>query len=83
MEENQINEVLGKHNALKETDDFEQLPPVEKVKVILLSSMKKLEILDNYVREFIDDEDKANHKNMDIIFGALMDDIIEVVTELN
>jgi hypothetical protein len=83
MEENQINEVLGKHNTLKETDDFEQLPPVEKVKVILLSSMKKLEILDNYVREFIDDEDKANHKNMDIIFGALMDDIIEVVTELN
>ena len=83
MEEKQINEVLGKHNTLKETDDFEQLPPVEKVKVILLSSMKKLEMLDNYVREFIDDEDKANHKNMDIIFGALMDDIIEVVTEIN
>ena len=83
MEENQINEVLGKHNTLKETDDFEQLPPVEKVKVILLSSMKKLEMLDNYVREFIDDEDKVNHKNMDIIFGALMDDIIEVVTEIN
>jgi hypothetical protein len=77
-----FNEMQGKFDSIKESDDFEQLPLNEKVNVIFLSTLKKLEILDNHIRQFVDDDDKANYQLMDQLFSKIRDDLIEVAVEV-